>query len=117
MTLEPLLIEENKSQEIKVEIINNLRDTIHNIEIEISLKGKQILRKKLLKIKSENKEIVLFTSPKLRKGQYTLDISLRYEQRGEVIPLKIKKTLFVKSRKPGGRAVSTLDEELEELLK
>ena len=117
VTLEPLLIEENKSQEIKVEIINNLRDTIHNIGIKISLKGKPVLKGKLSEIKSENKEIISFTLPKLRKGQYTLEISLRYERKGKIIPLKIKKTLFVKSGKPERKAISTLDEELEELLR
>ena len=116
ITLDPLLIEENKQQKIKIKITNNLKDTIRDIDVKVLLGKKSIFKGKVSKVKSEEQKELSFITPSFKRGQYNLQILLKYKQKRKVNSLKVRKILFVKPVEPKRETKSALDEELEKLL-
>ena len=110
--LEPLLINENESQEMEIKIANHLKTEIQNAVVKVMLEDKHLFKGEIAGIGSGETGALTFNSPKLRSGQYPLKVILEHENGKE----EEIKTLFVRAAKVK-KGKSLFDEELEEMLK
>lgn len=72
ISLEPLLIDENRSQEISVKLTNSFNSDIENLSLR-------------------------FSCPALKAGQYSLKIELTFSINGEKRKIEEERMLFVKA--------------------
>jgi len=110
--LEPLLINENESQEMEIKIANHLKTEMRNVVVKITMEDKPLFKGEIAGIGSGETGALTFNSPKLRSGQYPLKVILEHENGKE----EGIKTLFVRAAKVK-KGKSLFDEELEEMLK
>jgi len=110
--LEPLLINENESQEMEIKIANHLKTEIQNAVVKVMLEDKPLFKGEIAGIGSGETGALTLNSPKLRSGQYPLKVILEHEN-GEEEEIK---TLFVRAAKVK-KGKGLFDEELEEMLK
>ncbi|MEM2373349.1 MAG: N-6 DNA methylase [Nitrososphaerota archaeon] len=95
--LEPLLIDENRSQEIVVKLTNNFDSDVEDLGLKISLKDKTIMSEKVEKIEKGGGRDLKFSCPALKAGQYCLRIEITFSIDGEKRRIEEERTLFVKS--------------------
>lgn len=110
--LEPLLINENESQEMEIKIANHLKTEMRNVVVKITMADKPLFKGEIAGIGSGETGALTFNSPKLRSGQYPLKVILEHENGKE----EEIKTLFVRAAKVK-KGKGLFDEELEEMLK
>ena len=111
---DPLLINENEAQQIKVEITNNL-EKLNAIKVAVLLNEDTMLEEIIPELKKEKSEVLSFTSPKLNGGEYELKAIVEYELKGRREKAEERRKLFVK-RKVEEKEESAFDEELNKLL-
>lgn len=110
--VEPLLIDENAQQELTISIKNNTTQAIEDVKLEVRLRSKMLLAKSLKEIK-QNEEISLkFSTPKLKHGEYEMEIDFFFQN----TKFKELRKLFVKEKKKVKKAESSFDNELDKLL-
>jgi len=114
--IEPLLIEEKKSQNMDIKVTNNSEGAISDVQIRVTLGKDELLKDKTKKIKAQSSKSFSFSSPELKSGEYELEIFMKYKVKNEKGELKEKRTLYVKPKKKEKKAKSEFDEELEEML-
>jgi len=113
MKVEPLLIHEDTHQELIISLQNNTDKPIKDAKLEVKLKSKSLLTKTIKEIKSNDLISLKFTAPKLKAGEYELEINFFSKN----VKFKESRKLFVKQKRKVKKAKSSLlDEELEELL-
>ncbi|MEM2742244.1 MAG: N-6 DNA methylase, partial [Nitrososphaeria archaeon] len=66
ISLEPLLINENQSQEINVKLTNSFYSDIEDLSVKISLKDKTIMSEKIKKIEKSGEMNLKFSCPTLK---------------------------------------------------
>ena len=112
VSVEPLLVNENESKELNIKVSNNLSLPLDDGRIRIILGDKVLTDQKIGNIgKSEDKALG-FVLPKLKAGQYTLEIILTFKVNKEERSIKEERTLFVKSvsKKSEKAGIKGLDE-------
>ncbi|MEM3489334.1 MAG: hypothetical protein QXO75_06745, partial [Nitrososphaerota archaeon] len=97
ISLEPLLINEDQSQEIDVKLTNDFNSDIENLSLKISLKDKTIVSEKVEKIEKGGGRGLKFFCPSLKAGQYSLKIELTFSINGERRKVEEERMLFVKA--------------------
>jgi len=113
INVNPLLIEENKQQELTVSVQNNTDKPIKDVKLEVKLKSKSLLTKTIKEIKPNDLVSLKFTVPKLKSGEYELEIHFSSQN----VKFKELRKLFVKEKKKKiKKAKGSLDDELERLL-
>ncbi|MCD6411014.1 MAG: hypothetical protein J7L20_01100 [Thermoplasmata archaeon] len=112
INVNPLLIEENKQQELTVSVQNNTDKPIKDVKLEVKLKSKSLLTKMIKEVKPNGSVSLKFTIPKLKSGEHELEINFSSQN----VKFKESRKLFVKERKKAKKTESSLDREFEELL-
>ncbi|MEM3451862.1 MAG: N-6 DNA methylase, partial [Nitrososphaerales archaeon] len=97
VSLEPLLINENRSQEISVKLTNDFNSDIEDLNLKISLKDKTIMSEEVKKIERSGERNLKFSCPALKAGQYNLKIELTFSINGERRKVEEERMLFVKA--------------------
>jgi len=110
--LTPLYINEGMKQEITITIQNNTDEAIKNGRLEVKLKTKALLSRKIKEIKANGKILLKFSVPKLKSGEYILNIDFSSPS----MEIKEKRTLYVREKRRTKKIKSSLDNELESLL-
>ena len=114
ISVEPLLIEENTEQELTVYVKNNTDQPIKDVKLEVKLKSKSLLTETIKEIKPNDLVSLKFTVPKLKSGEYELEINFSSQN----VKFEEARKLFVKEkRKKVKKARGSLDDELERLLR
>jgi len=108
----PLLIEENKQQELTVSVQNNTNKPIKDVKLEVKLKSKSLLTKTIREVRPNDSVSLKFTVPKLKGGEYELEINFSSQD----VKFKESRKLFVREKKKAKKTKSSLDDELERLL-
>lgn len=108
--IEPLLINEEAEQEIVIYIQNNMDKPIKDVNLDVSLKSKSLLSKPINEIKSNESIFLKFLTPKLKSGEYELEI----EFSSQFAKFKESRKLFVKKKTKISK--SSLDSELKKFL-
>ncbi|RLE39865.1 hypothetical protein DRJ16_07740 [Candidatus Woesearchaeota archaeon] len=113
INVNPLLIEENKQQELTVSVQNNTDKPIKDVKLEVKLKSKSLLAEIIKEIKPNDLVSLKFTVPKLKSGEYELEIYFSSQN----LKFKELRKLFVREKKKKvKKAKGSLDDELERLL-
>ncbi|MDF2958159.1 MAG: Type I restriction-modification system [Candidatus Alkanophagales archaeon MCA70_species_1] len=113
INVNPLLIEENKQQELTVSVQNNTDKPLKDVKLEVKLKSKSLLAETIKEVKPNDLVSLKFRVPKLKGGEYELEIIFSSQN----VKFKELRKLFVKQRKRVKKAKSSLlDDELEKLL-
>ncbi len=112
LSVEPLLIYEDTQQEMMITIENNRDKSLKNFKVEVKIKSKSLVSRKIKEIKKNERKVMKFKSPKLKSGKYKLKIAIR----GEDMKIDEMRELFVKEQKRIKKSKSPLDEEIESLL-
>ena len=113
INVNPLLIEENKQQELTVSVQNNTDKPIKDVKLEVKLKSKSLLAETIKEVKPNDLVSLKFTVPKLKSGEYELEIHFSSQN----LKFKELRKLFVKEKKKKiKKAKGSLDDELERLL-
>ena len=113
INVNPLLIEENKQQELTFSVQNNTDKPIKDVKLEVKLKSKSLLAETMKEIKPNDLVSLKFTVPKLKSGEYELEIYFSSQN----VKFEEARKLFVKEkRKKVKKAKGSLDDELERLL-
>jgi len=114
ISVEPLLVNENETKELAIKISNNLEKTLEDGRIKVMLKDKILTDQTVESIRKEEEKALKFMLPKLKAGQYNLEITFTFKLNGESKSIEERRTLFVKSI---SKSVSKMSiEGLDELL-
>jgi hypothetical protein len=114
IAVEPLLVNENEPKELLVRISNHLNENIEGGRIKVKLKDETLADQKLEGIRRNEEKILKFMLPKLKAGQYNLEIVFTFKVDEETKVVKEVRRLFVKS--VSKRTTKTSFEGLDELL-
>jgi methylase of polypeptide subunit release factors len=114
ISIEPLLVNENESRELSIKISNHLSGNLENGRIKVMLKDKVLTDQKIEDIKKDEENTLKFMLPKLKAGQYNLEIVFSFKIDKQIKVVKEERTLFVKSISK--RAAKVGIEGLDELL-
>jgi len=109
----PLLIEENKQQELTISVQNNTDKPIKDVKLEVKLKSKSLLTKTIKEVKQNDLISLKFRVPKLKSGEYELELHFSSQD----VKFKEPRKLFVKKKKITKKTKSSLNNELEGLLR
>ena len=109
----PLLIEENKQQELTISVQNNTDKPIKDVKLEVKLKSKSLLTKTIKEVKQNDLISLKFRVPKLKSGEYELELHFSSQD----VKFKEPRKLFVKKKKITKKIKSSLNNELEGLLR
>jgi len=112
INVNPLLIEENKQQELTFSVQNDTDKPIKDVKLEVKLKSKSLLTETIKEIKPNDLVSLKFTVPKLKSGEYELEIHFSSQN----VKFKELRKLFVREKKGIKKTKSSLDDELENLL-
>ena len=112
INVNPLLIEENKQQELTVSVQNNTDKPIRDAKLEVKLKSKSLLTETIKEIEPNDLVSLKFIVPKLKSGEYGLEIDFSSQS----VKFKETRKLFVKVKEKVKKTKSSLDDELEKLL-
>jgi methylase of polypeptide subunit release factors len=114
ISVEPLLVNENESKEVSIKISNHLSGNLKDGKIKVTLKGEVITDQKVEDIRKDEEKTLRFLLPKLKAGQYVLEIIFTFKMNKQTKVVKEERTLFVK---PAGRKATKISfEGLDELL-
>jgi hypothetical protein len=97
ISIEPLLVNENESRELSIKISNHLSGNLENGRIKVMLKDKILTDQKIEDIKKDEEKTLKFMLPKLKAGQYNLEIVFSFKIDKQIKVIKEERTLFVKS--------------------
>jgi hypothetical protein len=111
--IEPLFIKENEVSKLKCIISNNSEKSLPNIKVSIYLYSKSLCSEEMKKIDKNSSETISFNLPELKSGEYDLRILLDIDGNKS----EEKRKLFVGVEKKAKKVKSTLDEEIERMLK
>jgi methylase of polypeptide subunit release factors len=114
ISVEPLLVNENESRELSIKISNHLSGNLENGRIKVMLKDKVLTDQKIEDIRKDEEKTLKFMLPKLKAGQYNLEIVFSFKIDKQIKVIKEERTLFVKSISK--RAAKVGIEGLDELL-
>ncbi|MCR6692618.1 MAG: hypothetical protein MRT15_09515 [archaeon YNP-LCB-003-016] len=112
VSVEPLLVNENESKELNIKVSNNLSLPLDDGRIRIILGDKVLTDQKIGNIEKSEDKTLGFVLPKLKAGQYNLEIILTFKVNKEERSIKEERTLFVKSvsKKSEKAGIKGLDE-------
>ena len=110
--INPLLIGENVQKELTISVQNNTNKPIKEVKLEVKLKSKSLLTKRIKEIKPNDLVSLKFTVPKLKSGEYKLEIIFSSQD----MKFKESRKFFVKEKKKVKKTKSLLGDELEKLL-
>jgi len=114
ISVEPLLVIENELKEVNIKISNHLSGNLEDGRIRATLKGEVITDQKVEDIRKDEEKTLRFLLPKLKAGQYVLEIIFTFKMNKQTKVVKEERTLFVK---PAGRKATKISfEGLDELL-
>jgi methylase of polypeptide subunit release factors len=111
--IKPLFIKENEVSKLNCIISNNSEKSLSNVKVSIYLDSKLLSSEEIKKIDKDSFEAISFNLPKLKSGEYDLQILLDNDGNKS----EEKRKLFVGVEKKAKKVKSTLDEEIEKVLK
>jgi methylase of polypeptide subunit release factors len=111
--IEPLFIRENEVSKLNCIIFNNSEKSLSNVKVSIYLDSKSLSSEEIKKIDKNSSETISFNLPELKSGEYDLRILLDIDGNKS----EEKRKLFVGVEKKAKKVKSTLDEEIEKMLK
>jgi hypothetical protein len=110
--VDPLLIAEDRTQEMTLTISNNMERNLSKVGVKVSLDDKVLCSEEIKRIKSKSSDSIAFESPKLKSGEYELRIAL--DMAGEKVEEKRK--LFVETKKKEKKIKPSRIKGIEEML-
>jgi methylase of polypeptide subunit release factors len=114
ISVEPLLVNENEPRELSIKISNNLSGNLEDGRMKITLKDEVLTDQKVENVEKEKEKTLKFTLPRLKAGQYTLEIVFTFKVNKQTKVVKEERMLFVK---PVGKKTAKVSfEGFDELL-
>jgi methylase of polypeptide subunit release factors len=96
ISVEPLLVNENESRELSIKISNHLNGNLEDGRMKITLKDEVLTDQKVENVEKDKEKTLKFTLPKLKAGQYTLEIVFTFKVDKQNKVVKEERMLFVK---------------------
>jgi hypothetical protein len=114
ISVEPLLVNENEPRELSIKISNNLSGNLEDGRIKIILKDEVLTDQKVENVEKDKEKTLKFMLPKLKAGQYTLEVVFTFKVDKQTKVVKEERMLFVK---PVGKKTAKVSfEGFDELL-
>jgi hypothetical protein len=96
ISVEPLLVNENELRELSIKISNNLSGDLEDGRMKITLKDEVLTDQKVENVEKDKEKTLKFTLPKLKAGQYALEIVFTFKVDKQTKVVKEERMLFVK---------------------
>jgi len=96
ISVEPLLVNENESRELSIKISNYLSGNLEDGRIKVTLKDEILTDQKVENVEKDEEKTLKFILPKLKAGQYNLEIIFTFKVNKQTKVVKEERTLFVK---------------------
>jgi SAM-dependent methyltransferase len=113
ISVEPLLVNEKEPRELSIKISNYLSGNLEDGRIKVTLKNEILTDQKVENIKKDEEKILKFMLPKLKAGQYGVEIIFTFKINKQSKVIKEERTLYVK---PADKKITKISfEGLDEL--